>query len=120
MYDGLRQYISCWFNADVYRTNNAMKRSRYWSILFVQSVLHFSAKTRVHLKLSHTVLPHQTFLWNEGILIFTLTTRQPSRRDDLRLVNCESGIFSFRRNGLCYPRILNAPEDNFLKNSINR
>ena len=38
------------------------------------------------------MLPHQTF-----------------RRDDLWVVNYESGRFSFRRNDLCYATILNAP-----------
>lgn len=56
------------------------------------------------------MLPHQSFLRNESILIQTLTTHQTSLRDDLQVVNYESGIFSFRRNDLCCAIILNAPK----------
>ena len=56
------------------------------------------------------MLPYQSFLRNESILIQTLTTHQTSLRDDLQVVNYESGIFSFRRSDWCCAIILNEPK----------
>jgi hypothetical protein len=64
----------------------------------------------VHLKLSHTIQPHKTFLRNVSMMNYYLTTHQSSRWDGLWVVNCVSNKFSFRRNDLCYATILNAPE----------